>query len=64
MSLPSSRSKNKPSKTPAWKHVALLAGLLLSLFFGPEDGGDIPPKHRLTFDGPHGVISQKIELFR
>jgi hypothetical protein len=36
----------------------------LGLFFGPEDGGEyIPPKHLLTFNGLHGVISQKIELF-
>jgi hypothetical protein len=24
---------------------------------------DYPPKRRLTFNGLHGVISQKIELF-
>jgi hypothetical protein len=23
----------------------------------------LPPKHRLTFNGLHGIISQKIELF-
>jgi hypothetical protein len=34
-------------------------------FFDPEDGGDIvPPKRRLTPNGLHGVISQKIVLFR
>jgi hypothetical protein len=39
------------------------AGFLLALFFDPEDGGDyVPPKHRLTFNGLHGVISQKIVL--
>jgi hypothetical protein len=37
---------------------------LLALFFDPEDGGDVPPKRRLTFDGLYGVISQKIFLFR
>jgi hypothetical protein len=28
-------------------------------FFDPEDGGD-PPKRRLTLNGLHGVISQKM----
>jgi hypothetical protein len=37
------------------------AGFLLGLFFNPEDGGDMnPPKRRLTLDGLHGVIFQKI----
>jgi hypothetical protein len=40
------------------------AGFLLGLFFEPENGGDIPPKHRLPFNGIHGVISQKIMLFK
>jgi hypothetical protein len=35
----------------------------LSLFFKPEDGGDVSLKRRLTFNGLHSVISQKIELF-
>jgi hypothetical protein len=35
---------------------------LLDLF-DPEDGGDVPSKHQLTFNGLHGVISQKIVLF-
>jgi hypothetical protein len=39
------------------------AGFLLGIFFDPEDGGDVPPKRRLTFNGLHGVISQKIVLF-
>jgi hypothetical protein len=39
------------------------AGFLHSLFLNPEDGGDVPPKCLLTFNGLHGVISQKIELF-
>jgi hypothetical protein len=34
-----------------------------SLFYDPEDGGDVPPKRRLPFNGLHGVISQKIVLF-
>jgi hypothetical protein len=40
------------------------AGFLLALFFDPEDGGDMfPRKHWLTFNGLHGVISQKTVLF-
>jgi hypothetical protein len=38
------------------------AGILLGLF-DPEDGGDVSPKRRLTFNGLHGVISPKILLF-
>jgi hypothetical protein len=33
---------------------------LLGLILDPEDGGDVPPKRRLTFNGMHGVLSQKI----
>jgi hypothetical protein len=29
-----------------------------------EDGGDVPPKCRLTFNGLHGVTSHKTEIFR
>jgi hypothetical protein len=40
------------------------AGFSLGLFFDPEDrGGYVPPKHRFTVNGLHGVISQKIVLF-
>jgi hypothetical protein len=40
-------------------------GFLLGLFFDPEDGGDMfLPKRRLIFNGLHGVISQKIVLFK
>jgi hypothetical protein len=42
--------------------IGFHAGILLDLF-DPEDGGDAPPKHRLTFNGLHGVISQKLLLF-
>jgi hypothetical protein len=35
-------------------------GFLIGLFFDPEDGGDVLPKCQLTFNGLHGVISQKI----
>jgi hypothetical protein len=38
------------------------AGGKLNLFFHPEEEGDVPPKHRLTSNGLHGVISKKIEL--
>jgi hypothetical protein len=37
--------------------------MLLGLF-DPEDGGDVPPKHRLTFNGLHGVVPQKIIPFK
>jgi hypothetical protein len=39
------------------------AGFLLGLFFDPEDGGDVPPKRRLTFNRLHGIISQKTVFF-
>jgi hypothetical protein len=31
--------------------------------FDPEDGGDVPPKRRLTLNRLHGIISQKMVLF-
>jgi hypothetical protein len=34
--------------------------LLLVLLLDPEDGGDVPPLCQSTFNGLHGVISQKI----
>jgi hypothetical protein len=40
------------------------AGFLLGLFFNPEDGGDMFFRNvGLTFNGLHGLISQKIKLF-
>jgi hypothetical protein len=39
------------------------AGFSLGLVLDLEDGGGIPPKHRLTCNELHGVISQKIEIF-
>jgi hypothetical protein len=41
----------------------LQAGFLFSLYFDPEDGGNIPLKRRLTCNGLHGVISKNRELF-
>jgi hypothetical protein len=35
----------------------------LRIFFNPEDGGDVSPKRRLTFNGLHSIISQKVVLF-
>jgi hypothetical protein len=41
----------------------LHVGFLLGLFFDPEDGGDVPPKCGLTFNGLYRVISQTTERF-
>jgi hypothetical protein len=60
MSPPSSESKNKLNKKPAWKQVASRAKLI----FRPwRCRRHVPPKHQLTFNRLHGVISQKVELF-
>jgi hypothetical protein len=41
----------------------LHASFLLDLFSGPDDGGDMFLRNvGLTFNGLHGVISQKTEL--
>jgi hypothetical protein len=48
-----------PSVLATCFHFGFLLGLLLE----PEDGGNVPSKRRLTFDGLPGVISQKILLF-
>jgi hypothetical protein len=58
---------NKQSKKSAQK-LALLgtcfhSGFLVGLFFKPEDGGDVPPKLRLTFNGLHGDIFQNLVFF-
>jgi hypothetical protein len=40
-------------------------GYLLGLYFDPEDGGrHVSPNRRLTFNRLHGVLAQKMELFR
>jgi hypothetical protein len=41
-------------RNSAW--YLLAAGVLLGIFFNPEDGGN-------TFSVLHGIIAQKIELF-
>jgi hypothetical protein len=41
----------------------LFLSFFLGLIFGPEDGGHMFFPKRLTFNGLHGVISQKIILF-
>jgi hypothetical protein len=57
---PSSGSKKKPNKKLG--SYMLHPGFLLGLFFDLEDGY-FPAKRRLTFNGIHDVISQKIEIF-
>jgi hypothetical protein len=36
---------------------------LLGLYFDHEDGGYVSPKRLLIFNGLHGAIFQKIDLF-
>jgi hypothetical protein len=57
MSSPSSGSKSNPNSY-------LLSRWLLAWFILRPAGWrrNVPPKRRLTFNGLHGVISQKIEL--
>jgi hypothetical protein len=52
---PQSSASNMPCMISAWRQVLGL--------FGPENGGDVPPKCRLTFNGLGSVISQLIVLF-
>jgi hypothetical protein len=50
-------SFEKPTEVSEEKSRAchlLRAGFLHGLFFDPEDGGDVPPKVRMTFNGLHG----------
>jgi hypothetical protein len=56
MTPPSSGSKNKARKKSAC-HL-LHADFLLGLFLDPEDGGNM-----FLFNGLHGVISHKADLF-
>jgi hypothetical protein len=59
ISLPSSRSKNKASSCPLLSRL-YLARLILRPW---RLRRYVPPKCRLTFNGLHGVISQKLALF-
>jgi hypothetical protein len=48
----------------AFIFTCLYAGFLLTLFFRPWRWWRyVPPKYRLTLNGLHGVISQKMVLF-
>jgi hypothetical protein len=43
--------------------TCLHASFLLGSFFDPEDGGNVPPKRWLTFNGVHDIIYQTLLLF-
>jgi hypothetical protein len=67
ISLPTSGSKNRPRKKRVWSgsecylfHASFILSLFLNLV---RRRLYVPPKHLLTFNGLHGVISQKRELF-
>jgi hypothetical protein len=59
ISPPSSRSRNKVSKKPAWKQVASRA----RLYFNPEWRRYVPPKFRVAFNDIRYILSQKTVLF-
>jgi hypothetical protein len=48
-------------KEKQFRYLILIATFLG--LFDPEDGGDVPPKRRLTFNVLQGVVSQNIALF-
>lgn len=64
MFLPSSLSKSKPIKKPAIMDgsdcLLLIAGFLLDLFFGLEDGGETFLRNIGGVYRSHGVITEKI----
>jgi hypothetical protein len=52
------------SLLPAAAAACLHAGFLLGLFSDPEEGGNMfLPKRWLTFNGLHGFITCKTQLF-
>jgi hypothetical protein len=60
-----SRIVERIDEYPPHRACQLLSRWFLSLLFGPEDGGVMFLRNRrLTFNGLHGVISQKRELFK
>jgi hypothetical protein len=61
MSSPSSWSKNKQGKKPAATFFTLVSCLVFLRFW--KWTRYVPPKSRLIFNGLHGVVSQKRELF-
>jgi hypothetical protein len=65
MLVPSSGSVNKSGKRPAEKQIESSTAFLPGLFFDPEDGCDMYRRNvGWLSNGLHGIISQKMELFK